>query len=59
VSVSVGSRCTACGACLHSCPERALLPAARRPVVDVRRCTECLACVEICPTDAISVVPAP
>jgi anaerobic sulfite reductase subunit C len=55
VSVVVGRGCTACGACLHTCPERALLPAAGRPAVDGGRCTECMACVEICPAGAITV----
>ncbi len=51
--VSVLGCCTACGACLPTCPERALLPAPRRPVVDVARCTGCLACIEICPAGAL------
>jgi Fe-S-cluster-containing hydrogenase component 2 len=36
-----------------TCPERALLPAPRRPFVVDSRCTTCLACIEVCPTDAI------
>ncbi len=54
MSVDIGTSCTACGACLHSCPERALLPAPRRPEVVHSRCTDCLACIEICPAGAIS-----
>ena len=57
MSVAVGTGCTACGACLHTCPSHALLPAARRPVVEHDRCTVCLACVEICPAGAITVEP--
>jgi Pyruvate/2-oxoacid:ferredoxin oxidoreductase delta subunit len=53
MSVVIGPRCTACGACLYSCPEHALLPAARRPEVVHGRCTGCLACIEICPAGAI------
>ncbi len=52
--VLVDERCTACGACLATCPERALLPAPKRPAVDDARCTGCLACIEICPVDAIT-----
>ena len=48
--------CTACGACLATCPTTALLPARRRPLVVEHLCTGCLACVEVCPTDAIAEV---
>jgi Pyruvate/2-oxoacid:ferredoxin oxidoreductase delta subunit len=53
MTVFVDARCTACGQCLATCPEQALLPAPRRPLVVDDRCTGCLACVEICPVDAI------
>ena len=51
--------CTGCGACILTCPERALLRAPRRPVVVAERCTACLACVEVCPVDAITEGPGP
>jgi Pyruvate/2-oxoacid:ferredoxin oxidoreductase delta subunit len=47
------TRCTACGACLVTCPPQALVPAPGRPDVVDGRCTGCLACVEVCPRDAI------
>lgn len=53
--VLIDERCTACGVCIATCPERALAPAPKRPVVDEGRCTLCLACVEVCPRDAIAV----
>jgi Pyruvate/2-oxoacid:ferredoxin oxidoreductase delta subunit len=53
LTVAVSSQCTACGACLITCPERALVAAPGRPDVVTERCTGCLACVEICPRDAI------
>lgn len=53
-SVSIDSRCTACGACVVTCPERALLRAPKRPLVMADRCTSCLACIEVCPAGAIS-----
>ena len=56
--MTVSARCTACGACLATCPEGALLPAPGRPVVDPVRCTGCLACLEVCPAGAISEVAA-
>ncbi|MGH3940523.1 MAG: cobalamin biosynthesis protein [Pseudonocardiaceae bacterium] len=52
--LSISSACTACGACLLTCPERALRPAPQRPVVMASRCTSCGECVEVCPTDAIT-----
>jgi Pyruvate/2-oxoacid:ferredoxin oxidoreductase delta subunit len=58
-SVAIDDRCTACGACLSTCPERALLPAARRPVVVEARCSGCGECVEICPRGAITDVSIP
>lgn len=53
MTVDVAATCTACGACLVTCPERALVPAPRRPAVVDRLCTDCLACLEVCPVDAI------
>lgn|GEM_PF-572512 len=52
--LSISAACTACGACLRTCPEHALRPAPRRPTVVAARCTSCGECVEICPTDAIT-----
>lgn len=52
--LSISTACTACGACLLTCPEHALRPAPRRPVVVASRCTSCGECVEICPVDAIT-----
>ena len=53
MTVRIAGGCTACGACLITCPTGALTAAAFRPAVDDRRCTDCLACVEVCPADAI------
>ena len=58
LTVAVTVKCTACGACLLTCPERALVAAPARPDVVAERCTGCLACVEICPRDAIEEVRA-
>ena len=51
--LSISSACTACGACLRTCPEHALRPAPQRPIVIALRCTSCGECIEICPADAI------
>lgn len=53
-TVRIDGNCTACGACLSTCPTGALQPASRRPVVDDRRCTGCWECVEVCPRAAIA-----
>ncbi len=52
--LSISAACTACGACLLTCPEHALRPVPQRPVVIASRCTSCGECVEICPVDAIT-----
>ena len=58
MTVAVDTRCTGCGACLPTCPERALVAARHRPLLIAERCTTCLACIEVCPSDAIREVPA-
>lgn len=58
MTVVIDDRCTACGACLATCPERALLRAPLRPLVVDSLCTGCLACVEVCPRDALTEVSA-
>ncbi|MQA10431.1 MAG: 4Fe-4S dicluster domain-containing protein [Pseudonocardiaceae bacterium] len=52
--LTIDSSCTACGACLLTCPEHALRPARHRPWVLADACTSCGECVEICPADAIT-----
>lgn len=54
VPLRISDACTACGACLLTCPEHALRPAPRKPVVVAPRCTSCGECVEVCPADAIT-----
>jgi ferredoxin len=58
LTIKIDSTCTACGACLVTCPTAALAPAPRRPAVEEGRCTGCLACVEVCPVDAIAIAVA-
>lgn len=51
--------CTACGACLLTCPEHAIVPSLPL-VVRADRCTSCGECVEVCPADAVlEVLPPP
>jgi NAD-dependent dihydropyrimidine dehydrogenase PreA subunit len=56
--------CRGCGACLPTCPSRALRPAAPVPGATplqtlAARCTGCGECMEICPADAFIEVPRP
>ena len=48
--------CTACGACLLTCPEHAIV-AGLPLVVRDDRCTSCGECVEVCPADAVLELP--
>jgi MinD superfamily P-loop ATPase len=54
LTVVVDDRCTACGACLVTCPTLALVAAPFRPRVVDQRCNGCGECIEICPRGAIS-----
>ena len=56
--IAITWACQGCGACLLTCPERAIRPAHQVPsagplAVLAARCTGCGECVEICPADAI------
>lgn len=51
-TVIIGA-CQGCGACVLTCPERALTPAAGAPRLLEGRCTGCGECIEVCPVDAI------
>jgi ferredoxin len=44
--------CTACGACLLTCPEAAIVVGIPLQVRD-DRCTSCGECLEVCPADAV------
>ena len=54
---TVTDACVGCGACLATCPERALRavrPAQGRAPLTVvaERCSGCAECLEVCPADA-------
>ena len=58
VTYAFTDACTACGACLLTCPEHAIV--AGLPLrVRADRCTACGECVEVCPADAVLELPAP
>ena len=48
--------CTACGACLLTCPEHAIVVGLPL-TVRADRCTSCGECVEVCPADAVHETP--
>ncbi len=56
-SFTVLPNCTACGACLVTCPERCIRVADRGVgvplVVLAELCTGCGECAEVCPAEAI------
>jgi electron transport complex protein RnfB len=52
----VTDACAGCGACIRTCPEKAILPAPKghpSPLVVIEgRCTACAECAEVCPVSA-------
>ena len=58
VSYAFTDACTACGACLLTCPEHAIVAALPLQVRE-DRCTGCGECVEVCPADAVVELSAP
>ena len=58
MSYVVTADCTACGACLLTCPEHAIVVGLPLRVRD-DRCTSCGECVEVCPADAVLELPSP
>ena len=55
--VTVTAGCAGCGACLLTCPERAIRPRDVQPLVVVPQlCTDCLECIEVRPVDATTEV---
>lgn len=60
VTFTVTAACVGCGACLLTCPEHAIRPAAPgapAPLVVLDHCTGCAECAEVCPAEACE--PAP
>lgn len=55
--VEVTSRCAGCGACLLTCPQRAIRPVGGALLVRPDACDGCGECIEVCPVDAIDEVP--
>jgi len=54
--VRVTRRCAGCGACLLTCPQRAIRPLGGTLLVRPDLCDGCGECVEVCPVDAIDLV---
>ena len=48
------SICTACGACVDSCPSEAIEMQDGKAVIDVNNCVDCGVCVDECPVESIS-----
>jgi NAD-dependent dihydropyrimidine dehydrogenase PreA subunit len=60
---AVTDLCAGCGACIRTCPEKAIHPAPRAyssPLVVLEdRCTACAECAEVCPVAACIEVTLP
>jgi electron transport complex protein RnfB len=58
---AVTDACAGCGACIKTCPEKAIQPAPRgytSPLIVLEdRCTDCAECAEVCPVSACVEVP--
>jgi NAD-dependent dihydropyrimidine dehydrogenase PreA subunit len=46
--------CTACEACVESCPEEAISMQEDVAAVDQETCSDCGSCVDACPVEAIT-----
>jgi Pyruvate/2-oxoacid:ferredoxin oxidoreductase delta subunit len=52
-SFAVTAACVGCGACLATCPERAIrVRRGTPPLVVLASCSACGECAEVCPVDA-------
>ncbi len=49
-----GEKCTACEACVESCPSEAIAMAAEKAAIEADKCVDCGVCVDECPVEAIS-----
>jgi electron transfer flavoprotein alpha subunit len=57
MSISINyETCTACGACVSSCPFGAIEMQDDKPVIELTKCNLCGACVDECPAEAITIV---
>ncbi|MGK2958807.1 MAG: 4Fe-4S binding protein [Acidimicrobiales bacterium] len=59
LTMTIDDRCTACGLCVITCPDTALVPAPKRPEFVASLCSDCFACIEVCPRDSITMGVAP
>jgi len=52
MALKITEECIACGACVETCPVKAIAAAGDIYAI-TDDCTECKACVDICPVSAI------
>jgi len=50
---TINELCNACGLCISSCAEKALVLEDNLPVRDVSKCLYCGDCIKVCPVDAM------
>jgi len=47
-------KCISCGACIATCPNKAIDWKNGKAFIDKKKCKVCLACIPVCPVKAIS-----
>ena len=53
MAYKITDECTACGACMESCPSEAIKEGPTKYTIDPDLCIDCGACVDECPVGAI------
>ena len=59
ITYSINEQCNGCGACVHSCPERAIEGEKKAlHMIESAKCIKCGACLSVCKFDAVAITSA-